>query len=64
MLDNHETLREEPRKRHSDEILGTNGQVFLGERSRDFPGSGMETVSRMVLLILRDDVTACRREHR
>lgn len=28
MLDNHETLREEPRKRHSDEILGTNGQVF------------------------------------
>lgn len=62
MLDNHdETLQEEPRKRHADEILGTNGQVFL-ERSRDSPG--IETVSEMVLLILRDDVAACRREHR
>lgn len=62
MLDNHdETLQEQPRKRHSDEILGTNGQVF-SERARD--SAGMETVSEMVLLILRDDVAACRREHR
>lgn len=57
MLDNHdETLQEEPRKRHSQTVLGTNGQVF-SERSRDSLSPEIETVSGMVLLILRDDVT-------